>query len=450
MFRRNWKLLGVFSFFIAIIGFSIYAYMNKPDDVLLVYGPREYPNGICQLFYIDPHRSLVKDMSSFLPSDADCYPSVAHLNKKTWLFITTSTVSAIGKLDTKIIIYQVIPEGTLVTERTISLGNIELTSDLEIGPSGEFYFSGIVDGEERIYRGDTKTGEVVIYISYDESFATYPIISPNGHHLAYMIPTENATNKNECMDPCFLGYFHIWDIEKQTDIDLLALTLSLLELPEQRHCGVEWSPTGRWLSIMTECLIPSGPQSNVVYDTLSGEVVMVLDMKVLDMPLRGWWRTKNELITNEQVSEGGDRHYRYISHSVLDGTQHELFDFGDKGIWESGQANFRDWTEDGDSAAGWATTGLIQQEENQLISAVIVNKAMTDQPQVHYASLPLGASSYHTVWSLSEELLAVSMYPYSHIADGPYRTWIMDNNGQIMMDVVSLEIGYPGYLWIRQ
>ncbi len=78
-----------------------------------------------------------------------------------------------------------------------------------------------------------------------------------------------------------------------------------------------------------------------------------------------------------------------------------------------------------------------------LISAVIVNKAMTEHPQVHYASLPLGESSYHTVWSLSEELLAVSVYPYSHIADGPYRTWIMDNNGQIMMDVVPLEIGYP-------
>jgi Tol biopolymer transport system component len=230
--RRFFKLvLALPILALSLVAVFILLGVISERELLIVWGnPVSETDQGCVLRLIDPEVGRVQKIIT--PGER-CNYQIAQIHGKSRLI----------QLQTKpgeIRIYKVADDLTLSIEKTLSFGEIQLTSRPQWGQDSSVYISGILEGKEHIWQANERTGAVVSFLTYEDITATRPLISPDGRFLVYTV-WDRVQNSNLCRGNCYTHY-HLIEIESRNDLALDSLISQLALNSTITHCDVEWAP----------------------------------------------------------------------------------------------------------------------------------------------------------------------------------------------------------------
>jgi Tol biopolymer transport system component len=318
-------------------------------ELLLVWGnPVSETAQGCVLRLIDPEIGRVQKVIT--PGER-CNYQIAQIDGKSRLI----------QLQTKpgqIRIYKVADDLALSIEKTLSFGEIQLTSRPQWGQDGNVYISGILEGKEHIWQANERTGAVVSFLTYEDITATKPLISPDGRFLVYTV-WDRVQNSNLCRGNCYT-YYHLVEIESLHDLALSSFTSHLPSDIPLTHCDIEWAPEGSTLAFKLGCGPEVGftPGRVVIVDAEAGRVVDIIEPLLKEsygVGLIGWLTNEKLIYSQPVLAEGYDDFlvYRSFTFSTSGSASEEFFDYpkvDEQGLGiPIGDLN---WTNDGNWVVG--------------------------------------------------------------------------------------------------
>jgi hypothetical protein len=289
--------------FLALLFVGIYLVFllqdkNQKKDILLIWGqvaPNLEENWVdCRLWLFEPVAQ--KYSLPIIQEDSWCGYEVVHVKGKDRLREITP--------DGQIILYNITSEQTIEVWQQFDLNGQYVGSPPQWGEDGSIYFSALENGQEQIYRFDSQSGKTTSFILIEEGLAVDPIISPDGKYLVYWT-LEGPTNRfpTVCGLGC-AGYYHIYNLQTQTDIELFPLLEPLLEEPFLPHCVAQWAPTGRYLAFNIGGCGDWSAQELVVFDAHENQIVTLFELAAEDRYFEfiGWLSNTEIVYSRGRVS----------------------------------------------------------------------------------------------------------------------------------------------------
>lgn len=313
----RWLFIAVL---LLIVGALITKGRDQSREVIVAWGMQDEISGTCLFWIIDPADTNKSTIQSLVGQENCNYQVVEIDNRKRLINLTYPG---------KITIYEITNKNNLVAEQIIDLGNWGFSSVPQWGTHGEIYFSSTVDGVERIFQANVQSKEVKTLLSNEGGLAAEPLISPNGRYLVYWT-LDGPTNRTSqaCGLECSNGYYHVYDIVKQTDLYLPSLLASVEQEPNMSHCNAQWSPTGQYLAFSIGCSSNS-PQRVIIFDVETNEILTTVEPDSENegqfISLKGWLSEKEVVCGKRtifpEMNFDGERYYVY---SLIEKSSREL------------------------------------------------------------------------------------------------------------------------------
>lgn len=407
---------------------------DLPDrELLVVWGnlASETERG-CVLQLVDPEGGQIQRITTL---GERCTYQIAQINGVARLI-------QLQRNPGEIKIYKVTGDLSLSLEKTLSFGEIKLTSRPQWGQDGDIYISGILEGQEHIWQVNERTGAIVSFLTYENITATQPLISPDGRFLVYTV-WDRVQNSHLCRQNCYT-YYHLVEIESQNDLALDALVSHLPSVVPLTHCDIEWAPEGNTLAFNLGC----GPQVDytpgriVIVDAEAGRVVDIIESPLEEgfgVSLIGWLTDEKLIYSQLVLAERDDdvlKMYRPFTYSIGESASEELFDYPK--VNEQGLGipiMDLDWTGDGT----WVVGNTIWSEGNAFI-IVEMNKD-AGSPRTNVIRFADDKVRYPR-WSPSGQWIA-----YNSI-DGSIHIISKEGSEVIQTDVSEIEEFSPPYEWV--
>jgi hypothetical protein len=211
-------IFSMILFLILAIGLSRIIYKKQSQEVIVAWGVQDENSGICKVWIIDPAVGITEQSSK---TQEYCNLKITMIDNQLKLI----SVAYPGKIT----VYGISSKNNIVPERLIELGDWGIASVPQWGKDEKIYFSSTVDEIEQIFQADIQSNDVIPLILNEDGLASEPLISPDGRYLVYWtLDGPSNTKPQVCGLDCVSGYYHIYDLEQQTDIDLLSLLAPVL------------------------------------------------------------------------------------------------------------------------------------------------------------------------------------------------------------------------------
>ncbi len=347
------------------------------------------------------------------------------------------------------VVYSITSDGDLIVDKTLLLNGVKVVSynglDFQVGNDGTIYFPGILSNAEGVMKDREQilridpTGEIMPLAANEDGMAAYPFVSPGDSHLIYLIH-DGIKSSAECISVCGY-YYHLLDIETNSDVNLASLVNHLGANPAFSHCYAQWSPNGRFLAFNIGCESES-PQYIVIFNVEDNEIVTVIKPIESDSVNTVDWLSNDELVYGQWVHVEGYEYpfYHYFVYSISSDIFAEFLNLtltNSDGYINLGPI---DWASGGQYIAGATTSS----------DGIIVVDTSLERQNVNYISA--NTLSRDPLWSPSGNWIAYKSSPDSDtfFENGFFSVKIADRAGQMLLDtdVVNIQGGL-GYAWLR-
>ena len=428
--NRRFVTLFVLTSILFIVAIVLYALNDaKNHERLIVMG--ELSDDSCALWLVDPDNGTSEELTvPPIASAPECYHLVVQKKRQTYLLVRSNPAGGGEEL----IIYELLPNGELQEEQTFSLGDIQITSPIQWIGDDNIYFSGITATEhEQIYHLDRQTAVISPYIQYEDRFITYPQLSPSGKFLLYLVPNSAVKDLNSCPnDRCTWWQFYLWDVEQQRGVPLNSLAQPPLSESELPHCGVYWSPTGRWAAVLVECRRPEGPDYTAIVDVEAFAVVELISKRAVK------WVSPTTLVVEEWPKNRSrtNRFTDYFFYSAEFGTTEPMFETF-PALDDIVRTTLDDWSQDGQ-----ITSGRSEDEEGSIVFTLPMRDPHELSAMAHFKE-----SVYPSHLSPSGRWAAFSKAVHE-ITNGDERVYIANTDGAIMVEI-DVTLKYPRLTWVQ-
>lgn len=362
------------------------------DERFVIWG--QDANGECYIWNVDVKG---KAHTRFISEHQECNYKIATIEQKDYLVHSQAKPG-------KISIYTLKSDG-LEIQNIITTGEVEISSFPIPDNNGQFYFSGILDNKERIYRVND-VGDMLLLTNLTSGMAYNPILSPDSQYLAFQF-FEGANNRYECMVECGSVY-RIVTIDTQQELLMEEFTDDC-SYPDQRF--LKWSPQSDHVVFNVGC----GQENHhlEIFSLANNTITAKIYAEIFSPSLYGWI-SEQEIVYDaavDHVIEGYDSTLpirRILVYSIKDNTSADLGNF--PLIANTGNRfviNFIDWTENGDSIAGrLADSVIITGRQN---NDTIFSYSQIHEPKSIVANGNSKASQFDDpAWSQSGQWLAYS------------------------------------------
>lgn len=341
----------------------------------------------------------------------------------------------------EIVVYDVVPGGTLHSRQTIVLEGLRLTDVPQWGPDNSVYFSAINNGQESIYRYDSETHTITPYIDSDSGFATSPVISQDGRYIAYEV-WRNHDSRDGCgQQTCFSRFVQIWDIEMGSNISVAPQDEA--EDSNSLQCNPEWSDIDNLLAFEIGCGLQT-PGSIMMYDANAGKVFSTIT-SVNDTSIINFGWAGDKLILNGSVQLSGDNsiHNGYLAYSIDNNILQELRGLPQRNIFDSDLVYFSDWTNNGEVAVGHTQIP----GETRTVNIVMANSWDELDEDTYVQSLDEFIDN--PTWSLTNDYVAYRSYNWE-AKESESRFTILNAGGTMQFDSGMIKLKSPRFLWYIQ
>jgi hypothetical protein len=432
---HKFKTLGIIivTLFLAAL---VALVLNGPKKRERLIVMAESSDGGCALWYVNPENGTSKELTvSQIANSPSCYHAVVQKEEQTYLLARTNEPEGSEAL----IIFEILPDGELREEQVLPLGDIQIMSELQWTGDDHIYFSGLSATEhEQIFHLNKQTSFLSPYIKYEDRYITYPHLSPSGKFLIYLVPNTAAKDLDSCLNDyndCIMGQFHLWNIEQQRSVPLNSLVQPSLSESELPHCGLEWSPTGRWLAVLVECQRPEGPDYTAIIDTKESTLVDLLRLRSIK------WVSSTTLVVEEwPENRSRTNHFTdYFYYSAEFGTIQPMF--------ETFPAldNMMGMTLDDWSQEGQIISGRISVSEDEEETSIFILQMRN--PHELSTTTPFNEFVYPSRLSPSGKWVAFSK-AVDEITTGDERVYVANSYGEITAEIAA-NMRYPRLVWMQ-
>lgn len=349
-----------------------------------------------------------------------------------------------------IVIYSITSDGDLIVEKSLSLSGVKVfhsSLDFQVGNDGTIYFPGVLNHAEGVMKDRMQilridpTGEIMPLAANQDGIAVSPLISPDDSHLIYKIH-DGIKSSAECISVCGY-YYHLLDMETNSDVNLASLVNHLGANPNVSHCRAQWSPDGHFIAFNLGCESES-PQYIVIFNVEDNEIVTVIK-PIENNSNAGMvnWLSDDELVYGQHVHVKGYDYpfYHYFTYSISSDTSTDFLnltltdtDGYNVDLWQI------DWTSDGQYVIGSPSSG----------NGLIMVDASSEEQNINYIS----ENTYNNLplWSPSGDWIAYrSALDYDTFIENGNAVKITERTGQTFLDTDVLNIRRGlGYAWLRQ
>jgi Tol biopolymer transport system component len=286
-------------FFVAVFVAFLERARHRQKELLVIWGQTASNLGEnlvdCRLWLFDPETQQA---------------STPIIQEKRWCGYGVVYVDGKQRLseiipDGQIVLYNITSQQTIEVWQTIDLKTQVMGSPPQWGQDGSIYFSGEwgEDGQEQIYRFDSQTGTTTSFILFEPGLAADPLIAPDGNYLVYWT-LDGPINRlpTVCGLGC-VGYYHIYNLQTQADVELFPLLAPLVEEPLP-HCSAQWAPTGRYLAFNIGGCGDWGARDLVVFDADESRIVALFEAAAeeVNFIFEGWFSNSELVYQRKQRS----------------------------------------------------------------------------------------------------------------------------------------------------
>ncbi len=443
--KKIMMILSVVTIFLMLIGLYLMFNWFQPTELLLAWGWQgNADDRSCIFQIINPNN---QESGPVHTNDKSCNYQIVNIQGKSRLVWEQTEPRAI-------IIYVVTANGDLIIENVLPIEGVTSTKgslNIQFGNDGAVYFGGILDNANGVIQDrmqllqmDPETGQITSLTAHKEGMVDLPIVSPDGTYLVYSV-FNGLKTWADCRGSC-ASHYYLMERKTNSIINLSSLVNHLASDPKVSHCGLHWSPNGRFIAFNLGC--ESEPTRHVaIFDVENNEVVTVIksDKDASDVSLVGWL-SNNELVYGQSVSkEGYDFYfYRYFIYSLVTDTSNELTAIPLTNSEDLGLV-IQDvtWTSDGEYLAaavhGWDETG----------APLLVMNIDSELSQINY--ITPDTFNERPLWSTSGDWIAyISSKNLDTWYDGKNAVKITDPAGQMIFDTeISGDMIGIQYSWLQ-
>lgn len=414
---------------------------NTSGEVLIIWGWDDLSRDKCLIWIISP----LTDPVSKTTEDSSCHYQTAKIEGRQRLISFEERI-----VPTRVLLHEVDDNLALITQRVIDLQGVGITSTPQWGPDENIYFGGVLDSKEQVFRFDAVEETLTSYLDSEEGFATDPLISPSGKHLAYQVWVTTAyNNRFDCQLSCFNRVYRIVDIEQGVIFDPRPLMEPVPPLVSDLQCGAEWSPTGRYLVIEANCETHS--TSTIVIDVVNNEIEAVFNDDEENYIRRVVWISDDELLLYKgAVSINVPTDIGYWVYSTETKTLQKNIRLAERNKDGSYPISLLDWSQDRMFAVG--TTITVVEPSQQPVSALVIINASDDGPPLYIESQGEVISSVlgsQPRWSPSGNFIAYYSYEQSEDLISTGEISIVDSEGEVVFTSTIQAIS-PRFDWVTK
>lgn len=351
-------------------------------------------NGQCYIWNVDVKEKSNTQLAS---GNQDCNYRVVTIREKDYLVHSQARPGQIS-------IYTLKSDG-LEIQNIITTGEVEISSFPMPDNNGQFYFSGILDNKERIYRVND-VGDVLLLTNIASGMAYNPIPSPDSQYLAFQF-FEGANNRHECIVECG-SLYRIMAIDTQQELHIEEF---IDDCSRPEHRSLEWSPQSDHVVFNVWC--GQENQHLEIFSLANNTITAKIYSEIFSPSLYGWI-SEQEIVYDavvDYVIDGYDNPLpirRIFVYSLIDDASSELGNF--PLITDAGNRfviNFIDWTENGGVIAGRLVDSVIITNRQNI--GTIFAYSQIHEPRSIVASGNSKAAQFDDpAWSQSSEWLAYS------------------------------------------
>lgn len=414
---------------------------KQQPEYLVAWGRKKWPNGDCNFLTLNP---ISKNLVQSVPNTPWCnFEIMTNASSQELIsfppFLPTDTTQS-----SIIIFYDINELGFLSEKRTIILEGLKLTSTPQRGINNVIFFSAIENGYESIYSYDINSGISSQLITAKTGFATNPLVSPDGHFIAYQV-WEDHDNREQCgRSTCFSRSLFVRDLESNEDINVTNQVKSItttdsIILP----CNEEWSLSDNLLAFETGGCGVQTPSSVVVFSPDKREVVSVLDSysESLSVVKFHWIREKQLILAGAiRIIDTSDLSDGYLIYSAETNTLREMSGLPSRNVFDYDAVMFSHWTNDGKFAVGQTQVSGPKRNTN----IVIANSWDESVEEIYIQST--GEFVDNPIWSPANDMIAYRSYNWES-KESESNFTIIDASGLPLFDTGSIQLVYPKFQW---
>ena len=424
-FRKNssWFLLRTL-ILIPFVIFIMGCRKDTEDDEILVAWAHH--DGDCLLWTIIPQKQ--QSLSQNIGDSSSCNFSVANILGQSRLILVEPFPGSIT-------LYDFESDKGFVAQETLTLAEIEITSEPQWAADGTIYVGGIFNEKEDIYHFNPETNHLEKFIYSEPALITDPLLSPNGNYLFYWT-LDAFTNRHACIygvEACRgNGRYYVRDLASNTDFPIS----SFVPYPANLCFSEGWSPSSRFLAFSLDC---NDPAEMLIVDIENQEVVFTIEEALSTYG----WLSDNELVYTGFVHLPQDTSpfVRYLVYSIDTQTTRELADFplyanSAKDLFILSSMN---WTEGAKSIVGTIAKG------DGLVALVI---AYNDDDGIEIIETPFQNKfiRMEPKWSPLGDMIAF----FAKSEEGETSIHIIDGSGLLLYAVDLPSDVTPQFVWLDQ
>lgn len=395
---------------------------DSADEIVVAWAQHD---GECLLWTIIPQKE--RSISQTIGNDSSCNFSVANILGQPRLILVEPFPGSIT-------LYDFDSDQGFVGQETLTINEIEITSEPQWAADGTIYLSGIVDEKEDIYHFNPETNHLEKFIYSESGLITEPLLSPDSKYLFYWT-LDDFSNRHACIygvQACRSnGRYYVRDLDSNTDFPIS----SFVPFPANLCFSEGWSPSSRYLVFTLSC---ESPATMVILDVENKDVVSTIEQT---LGPHGWL-SDNELVYAAFVHlpPATLPVVRDLVYSIDTQTTRELADFPlyANSVKDLFSLSVMSWTKGAQSIVGTIPKG------DGLIALVIAH----NDDEIEIIETPFHGKyvSMEPKWSPLASMIAFSAIS----EEGETTVSVIDDAGSLLYTIDLPSNVIPQFAWLSQ